>query len=373
MGFHLNVHKQPSLMAIYLRGLRPRAGLAPGRRVPRISLTWTGTRVDGRHLRTYLAACGLEASAGDQLPLLYPLALCFPLHLQLLTHPRFPLRFPRMLTVRSHISRHLPLRVDQKLILWCSLGDQRVLPGGLEVDCLTRITIEDGGEPWLAWENINVYYFPGRFGEPDAPSGFSRLCSPGRDDALASWRNRDGTGWTFARLSGDLNGLHYSSTYARMLGYEGDFSHAPAILSDSLGRLPPRLLGRTRLRLDAYFKGPVYYGREVALRGEVAADRARFDLHCAGNPRPCLSGELYANVKAGEEILSGSSESGPLLETRNSKLETRKGPIPYQGPLLETRNSKLAGAHPRVVRSQIARDSSPKDDWATCARRRKGG
>jgi hypothetical protein len=299
-GLHLNVHKQPSLMAIYLRGLRPRAGLAPGRCVPRISLTWAGTRVDGQHLRQYLAAHGLEATA--RIPLLYPLVLCFPLHLQLLTHPRFPLRFPRMLTVRSHISRHLPLRGDHELTLWCSLGDQRVLPGGLEVDCLTRVTIEEGGRPRLAWESINVYYFPGRFGEPDAPSGFSRLCSPDRDDALASWRNRKGGGWRFARLSGDLNGLHYSSTYARMLGYEGDFSHAPAILTDSLERLPPQLLERTRLRLDADFKGPVYYGREVALRGEVAEDRARFDLYCAGNSRPCLSGELYAH--AGEEILS---------------------------------------------------------------------
>jgi hypothetical protein len=303
MGINLNVHKQPYLAAIYpLAGLWPRAGLAPGQGVPQISLTWRGARVDRGHLRRYLEDRGLEEDAADPLPLLYPLVFCFPLHLQVLAHPRFPLRFPRMLTVRSHVSRHLPLLVDQEQTIWCGLGDQRVLPGGLEVDFLTRIDIDEGGAPRLAWENVNVYYFPGRFGEHDAPRGFSRLAPRGRDDTRVTWTNRAGAGWRFARLSGDLNGLHYNPAYARVLGYERDFSHAPAILSDSLSHLPPLLVRRTRLRLDAYYKGPVYYGREVDLRSEVAVDRVRFDLHSAGNPRPCVSGELYTS-REGEILI----------------------------------------------------------------------
>jgi hypothetical protein len=46
------------------------------------------------------------------------------------------------------------------------------------------------------------------------------------------------------------------------------------------------------IRLDAWLKGPVYYGAKVALRAR--GDRSEFALFAEGDERPAILGRLSA-------------------------------------------------------------------------------
>jgi hypothetical protein len=78
--------------------------------------------------------------------------------------------------------------------------------------------------------------------------------------------------------------MHWSDAYARRSGFRGAFHHAQRMLGQCLARLPRRE-GST---LEAWFKGPVYYGAKVTLR---AAD-SDFGLCVEGDPRPAILGRL---------------------------------------------------------------------------------
>ena len=93
----------------------------------------------------------------------------------------------------------------------------------------------------------------------------------------------------FAGLTGDYNGIHLSSWYARLFGFEGAFLH-PQL---SLGLCMAHLAGREDWegqRLDAWLKGPVYYGSAVTLRAAISESDSVFALLADGDERPCIVG-----------------------------------------------------------------------------------
>jgi hypothetical protein len=64
-------------------------------------------------------------------------------------------------------------------------------------------------------------------------------------------------------------------------------------LTHCLRRLP-RLESKYPVRLDTAYKGPVYYDTPLTLKSAPDGGGARFDLYCAGDPRPCLMGKIDA-------------------------------------------------------------------------------
>ena len=96
----LTIDARPRLLPLYGIGLmRYRRGLPAGQRLPKARATWQGARADPGDLERYRAACGLPPSA--LLPPLFPLALAFPIQMQLITHSRFPLSYVRMLHLNT--------------------------------------------------------------------------------------------------------------------------------------------------------------------------------------------------------------------------------------------------------------------------------
>ena len=277
----LDYRARPSALAFMARAVRPSPGLKRGG-VPAITARWRH-RVEPAELQRFHALSGLPE--GETLPLLYPHTIGFPLHMTILTQPAFPLPIWRMLQVRNRIVQHAPLARDAELDIAVSIAGHRILDKGAEFDM--HAVVRQGGS--VAWESVNTFYTRGRFGAPTAGAVVPEApkVSPGD---TAQWRMPSGGGWRYGGLSGDYNPLHLWSGYARKHGFAQAFFHPQRVLGQCLARLPRD--DGLPLRLDAWLKGPVFYGAPVAMCSESGRDGTRFSLHVEGDARPAIVGHL---------------------------------------------------------------------------------
>ncbi len=277
-----------------LRGLSPSQGLKKAQRFPPVRAIWRGFRIDRRELDEFLRLTELRADEG--VPILYPHACGFRLQMAVLTHPSFPVPIWNVLQVRNHLLQHRPVSEGDVLDMETRVAGQRILEKGAEVDLHTTLRSRDD----VVWESLNTFYYRGRFGEAGAASPLASV--PKRGDALiARWRTLPGAGWRFGRLTGDYNGIHTSRWYARLFGFRRAFHHPQLVLGQCMARLPSRGAEQPQ-RLDAWLKGPVYYGSDVALHGEAAGDGAAFALTPHGESRPAVLGR-WASCAAGSRLL----------------------------------------------------------------------
>lgn len=277
----LDYRARPSALAFMARALRPSPGLKRG--VPAIAARWRH-RVSPAELARFNALSGLPESA--VLPLLYPHTIGFPLHMAILTQPAFPVPIWRVLQVRNRIQQHRPLPRDATLDITVQVAGHRILEKGAEFDL--HATVSDGAT--TAWESVNTFYVRGRFGAPTAQAvPESPRVSPGD---TAQWRMPGGGGWRYGGLSGDFNPLHWWSGYARRHGFAEAFFHPQRVLGQCLARLPQP--DGPPLRLDAWIKGPVFYGAEVTMGIAQETDATVFALIVEGDQRPAIIGRLFA-------------------------------------------------------------------------------
>ena len=108
-------------------------------------------------------------------------------------------------------------------------------------------------------------------------------------------------------MCGDLNPAHYFAPWARMLGFQRDFAHTQRIVAECLQRLPEEadVNAAESLRLDVAFKGPVYYGSPLVLKGAQQDSGYRFDLYCGDVDKPAIPGRLRV-VPTDHSLFAGS-------------------------------------------------------------------
>ena len=283
----LPFHRRPNALvsiALALYGIS--TDFKMGDRVPKIRAVWEDVKIDPDHLKDFGQACGLP-SHGQFLYPLYPLTLIYPLVLRVLGHRKAPLSIFRMLNTRLQVTSYRRIRVHEPLRIVCETGSLRIVPKGLELDLTSAVQAGDE----TVWESLHTLYYRGKFGE----GHFSNFDQPelppiSEPKTLASWYLPDGIGFRFARISGDANGIHYSSLYARLFGFKKDFAQPLLILTRSLSCFLD--FDPSRFRLLALFKGPVYYKSYVSLKGVSHGEGIRFDIYCEDNPRPSLSCQL---------------------------------------------------------------------------------
>lgn len=286
---------RPSTAAFMLRALYP-ARLRRGLPFPPLGVAWRQHRVDRRRLGAFLRLTGLEA--GPALPLLYPQVFGFPLQMVVLTHPAFPLPIWRVLQIRNHLLQRRPIPPDAALDLETWVAGQRLLAKGVEVDLRTKVVVEAD----VAWESVNTFYYRGRFGEAQHPSPLASAPEAG-DDVVGRWRTPSGGGLTFASFTGDYNGIHWCTAYARLLGFRRAFHHPQLVLGQALARLPIARSAPAQ-RLDAWLKGPVYRGSEVTLRARSGAAGTTFAIVPAGERRPAIVG-AHAEASRDASLVDG--------------------------------------------------------------------
>lgn len=252
---------------------------------PKITAQWKGVAIERKHLNTFNRLCGINDSAN--IPLIYPFTLIYPLLQRILAHKEAPLTIFRTLNSRIQVLQHRRIGINETLDIRCELVRHRIREKGLEIDIAS--VIEAAGEP--VWENIQTYYYRGKFGAADAayePPEFEPIPEA---DVVAAWVLPAGIGLSFAAVSGDGNGIHYSKLYARMFGFERDFAQPLLVLTGSVEHLLNADYDKA-ISLDVALKGPFYYERDITLKKAFINNETRFDIYCEGNPRPCVDGKL---------------------------------------------------------------------------------
>jgi hypothetical protein len=278
--------RRPSAAAFMLRALRPKPGLRAAGGFPPITARWRRHRVDRDQLLDLLDLTGLPTDAS--LPLLYPHVFGFRLHMVILTHPIFPVPIWNALQIRNRLLQHRPIPLHAAMDLETRVAGQRILAKGAEVDLHATVNVD--GE--RAWESLNTIYYRGQFGEPDGspPAGEP---PPAPTTVVARWHLPAGVGWRLARMTGDYNGIHRWTWYARLFGFRQAFFHFQMIAGQCLARLPAPDPDRPQ-RLDLWLKGPVYFNSEVTLGAATRGAATDFALLLEGDERPAILGRWGA-------------------------------------------------------------------------------
>jgi hypothetical protein len=311
MSARRKIYARPPFAPAYmLPAFRPSRGWRTERGCPDLHLQWNGYRIERDAAESLRALCGLRGDAGStRLDLLYPQVTGFRLIMAMLTCADWPLPIWNALQIRNRLVLHGPLRADDGYVLDLRPSGWRVLAKGVEIDL--HMTLAAKGE--LRWESVVTFYYRGRYGseaasgqELGAVANAPAITSPGsetgggaaRDIELATWNVGDGHRWAFGRLTGDFNGLHEWNAYARRMGFPAAFPHPQRILGQCLARLPDP--GPVPLTLDLWIKGPVFFGRDVALvrQPSASAGGGAFGLWLEGESRPALVGTLGAATAA---------------------------------------------------------------------------
>jgi hypothetical protein len=295
----LKFSSRPNLLRIYLWALIiRRKGLKPGESLPVIVSECPDVQINETHLQRFLEITGAEAALG--VPVTYPELLVFPFHMPIIGHREFPLLYVSMMQIRNHVLMHRRLDGVGAMRFTSRIAGQRTVAKGLEMDVYSVLSSE--GQP--VWECLNTYYFRGRFGEADPPSSLSEFLPLPSGYSQQKFEISPKGGFRFGLLSGDYNGIHYYSRYARTQGFKRSFAQSYNSLTHCIRRLP-RIEAGYPVRLDAAYKGPVYYNTVLILKYAPVGSGYRFDLHCEGDPRPCITARMDS-ARPGSSIMDPS-------------------------------------------------------------------
>ena len=253
--------------------------------MPVIHADRAGLRINKKHLRDFYEICHI--SPLPSLHILYPLTLCFPYMLRILCRREMPFSLFKMLNTRTNITMHRGIRPDEILDIVCYNAPVRIVSKGLEVDIISEVRAGDE----KVWQNITTYFLRGRFGQGEKSHTPLRLAPIVDAPVIKEWYLPAKDRFRFARVSGDTNGLHYSSLYARMQGFKRDLAQPIRIVAECVSSLPEVEMARP-LHLDFFLKGPVYYESTLVLKHKRKKNSDRFDVYSKGNAKPCISGEL---------------------------------------------------------------------------------
>jgi len=275
-----------ALLRAALPGL-PVVGQLPGIKKDRdategFALTRPPATVAREHAERYAALCGFPVK--DTVPLTYPHMLAQPLHLAILTDPRFPVPAMGMVHIENSISQHRPIAVGETLDVTVAVGSPIPHPVGTAWQLTSTITA--GGE--TAWTSVSTYLRRGRR-NPDA-AWASDLVDVAPTGPV--FRLKADLGRRYAAVSGDFNPIHLTALSAKALGFPRQIAHGMWTKARCVAMLENRL--PDAVRVDVAFKKPVFLPSSVAYGSRPADDGYAFSLHKRGSDTLHLLGRTMA-------------------------------------------------------------------------------
>lgn len=266
-----------------------RSGLVPdGQVVPRLEASVESVVARSSHLARYRKVCAF----GDDgfLPITYPHVLAMPLHVALLTHPRFVVRLMGLIHVGNEIElvRPLPAAGEYRLRSW--IEGHREVDRGQEFDLLT--TAEDSqGTSWQEKSTL-LARRPGS-GKQAARSARQTLRyeKPDKADSPTSI-DVDvprAIGRRYGWLSGDLNPIHLGDRGARLFGFDRAVAHGMWSMARTLAALGGAALAPP-VHVHVEFKFPLFMPGFARVDHWPRDGRRVFVLKDPDNERPHLTG-----------------------------------------------------------------------------------
>ncbi|HEX5597734.1 MAG TPA: MaoC/PaaZ C-terminal domain-containing protein [Micromonosporaceae bacterium] len=284
----VEVTRMPGTGALYRRAalkLVPGLGGKPREALPDLELVLRGATVDRVHLAEYNRVCGFRLS--DTLPGTYPHVMAFPLALQLMTAPDFPLPLVGLVHLANRITVARPIDASETLDFTVHAADLRPHDRGRQVDVVATARVGDE----VVWRGASTYLRKERTADQrERRTGDERAAPPA---ASAQWRVQPRVGTDYGRVSGDRNPIHTSRLGARLLGFPRPIAHGMWSKARCLAALENRL--PDAYTVEVAFKLPILLPSTVAFSATPAADDTRswdFALHSARSGKPHLTGSI---------------------------------------------------------------------------------
>ncbi len=284
----LSFSKRPSELLTFWKVLRSgKKRFRDGDLMPRIHASRKGLSIDMKHVKAFNDICDTEES--PHLHLLYPFTLVYPYIMRILTHEKIPVSLFEVLNTRNSIVAYRKIGFDEILDVSCRNSDIRRVHRGLEVDIVSEITSRGK----KVWENTTTYFMKRKSVEVDPSFVPPKLTKISNDLVSKEWYFPARYRFRFSRVSGDGNGIHFVSGYARIFGFERDFAQPIRVVAKCID-LIPEATGNFPLKFDFFLKGPVYYEKNLSLIKSREGNGNRFDLYSEGNNRPLICGHIYS-------------------------------------------------------------------------------
>ncbi len=224
-----------------------KAGLKDGEDLARFEAAVNGVTVSG--LAAYQAICGFPES--ERLPITMPQIVAAPLHMAVLTHPKFPLPAMGLVHVSSRIIQQRVIRADEQMDVLVWVEGQRQARKGCEADLITEIRI--GGEP--VWESVTTVLSMAAKGHGQK-SEPAPIPSPDPDRSVV-WSMPSDLGRRYGTIAGDRNPIHLWPITAKLFGFKRHIIHGMWLLARAMAELDSDL-GEGPVRVDVAFKRPVF-------------------------------------------------------------------------------------------------------------------
>ena len=280
----------PSAFRYYPRAVfAKRAALVPeGQSVPRLQGSAETIRARRSHLARYRRVCGFNDDG--RLPITYPHVLAGPLHMALLTHPRFVVRLMGLIHVANEIHQIRPLPEGGRYQARVWVEGYRDGDRGHEFELFTELEDGDG----TAWhEKSTLLARRAATGGQAARSARQTLRyeKPANEQspmsvAISATRS---VGRRYGWLSGDLNPIHLGDWGARLFGFDAAVAHGMWSMARSLAALGADALAPP-LRIHVDFKLPLFLPSIARLEHWPRDGRHVFVLKDGGGQRPHLAG-----------------------------------------------------------------------------------
>lgn len=253
---------------------------------PVLQAHWRGARAAAGALRSYLELCeDHNPSAGVcvppapapyytfTLPPLFIHAMAMPLHLALLTHPRFPLPLLGLVHMANRTEVLANVEPQQALDFFCRLEGiaQSTKGPGFTLHTEARV-----GER-VVWREESTYLYPQR-----QPGGTPKRRAPAAallETEIAQWAVAADAGRRFAVPVRDFNPIHLSDFTARLLGQRSAIAHGLYSAARCLDVLRWQHPLSPPYALDVQFRRPLPLPAQVALRAQAYQGGQRFALH----------------------------------------------------------------------------------------------
>ena len=275
---------RPSAGSFMLRAaLGRKAGLREGESLQRFESVVHDVSIEG--LSDYQAICGFPES--DTVPLTMPQIVAAPLHLAVLTHPKFPMPAMGLVHVASRITQQRPLRGTERLDIAVWVEGQRQARKGCEIDLVTEI--RSAGE--LVWESVTTVLSmaaKGHGNKPDAPP------IPDPDPTRSTvWTMPSDLGRRYGTIAGDRNPIHLWPITAKLFGFKRHIIHGMWLLARAMAELDADVVDG-RVQVDVAFKRPVFLPGTVAFSAGPHEGGTAFRLDNPTNGKPHVFGRVQS-------------------------------------------------------------------------------
>jgi acyl dehydratase len=291
--------RAPGMLSLFARAgaaMIPGASRLPvigagqrGQDVPSTTLVLEPVTVDRERLSAYDRVCGFPVR--DKLPCTYPHVLAFPLHLQLMTDPRFPFPALGLVHIENEIVQHRPVLAAEPLAfrVWATRLEPH--PRGTKFTLRSEARVEEE----LVWEETSMILRRGHSdgdsrGGATAPAAEQKQAQTEELVPAATWRVPGDQGRRYGSVSGDMNPIHIHPLTARLFGFPSAIAHGMWTKARCLAALDPHL--PDQYTVEVAFRKPILLPATVEFSERREETGIAFAVRGAGKGTPHLDGRV---------------------------------------------------------------------------------